>query len=215
VLTHPRWLRLLLLFALLGEAQADALAAAQVTPGTLVARFGETPIYSEELSFHIREQVALVANYFTIEHQVNLDGRNWTQSFGGEVPVEVLRGRALDACLRAKVIQLLALEKDLGEVLPFPGFSERCEEINQFRREVVRKGGVVYGPPSFSPAQLYRYKVSNQYNQLLGQDLELDYAVRKDRLEEAIEARSQQMPITPILPALDELVLEHVGASSS
>lgn len=167
-----------------------------------VAYFGKTPVYAEEVDFHLRDQLALVAVYFKHTHQVDLSGDIWLKSHNGEVPADVLKTRALEACLTAKIIQRMAMEHHVGTELPFPGFTEACNQMNQSRLNDQKQGRILHGLIEYSPRQLYKYQMGNLRNQLLEvysdgdyeqAEIELSKAIRKHRETETLKVDQKKM----------------------
>ena len=157
----------------------------------VVEHLGSTPIYQEELELHIRNQTAMVAVYFKAKYNANLTGAVWNQDFDGEVPSERLRCQALDACLRAKALQVLAHEHRVGKRLPFPNFKKHCQDINRRRKEAREAGKILYGPVSYDPWQLYQYELSILRIQLRAElsDDSSDFDTSETALNKVIMAR--------------------------
>ncbi|MEM9480194.1 MAG: hypothetical protein AAGA58_11135 [Verrucomicrobiota bacterium] len=183
-----------------------------VDPEVTVATLGDVPIHAEEFFFHIRDHVAMVAVHFKKEHSVDLSGKDWLKEYNGEVPLMRLQERALESCRTAKAIQLLAVEHEVGEKLPFPGFAKICAEINRARAKGKAEGRVLYGPVEFSPSQLYKYKITNMRNHLRDRDLQRSHQEREEALKAAIEKRVNAMPLVLRTEALHKLLVESVGA---
>jgi hypothetical protein len=131
----------------------------EIGSSEVVAHFGEIPIYAEDLVFHIRDEVALVAVHFRKTYQADLSGKDWLKDFDGEVPVERVKQRALESCRTAKVIQVLSMEHGVGEQFPFPGFAEVCERVNQAWAKGKADGWILYGPLEYSPARMKSEKL--------------------------------------------------------
>ena len=187
-------------------------ASDSVNPNTVVAHFGEVPIFAEEFSLHIREQVALVAVHFKTRHQVDLSGDNWLQRYKNDIPAELLMQRSLESCRRSKAIQLLALKHELAEKLPFPGFEEVCKQINQARAEGRAEGRILYGPLEYTPAQLYKYKLTNMQNHLRDFLSSGDGLYQEIGFEETVKKQVKEMPVTLEKEALNQLIAERIGA---
>ena len=129
--------------------------------GLLVAADPCLDPHPEELALHEAHETALVAVHFHTVHGVTLTEADWERSFGGEVPREILRDRALTSARRDRAIQLLAAAHRLGQPLPFPGFAAHVDAVNQARRAAVQAGQRVYGRVEVTPWILYRYEVDN------------------------------------------------------
>jgi hypothetical protein len=188
---NQRWIKTVRFLLLMSCLTAAGNAAPPDETAKVVAHLGSTPIYQEELELHMRDQRAMVAVYFKAKHNANLTGAVWNQDFDGEVPAERLRRHALDACLRAKALQLLAIEHRVGKPLPFPNFHKHCRDINRRRREAREAGKILYGPVRYDPWQLYQYELSNLRIQLraaLSDELS-DFDTSEAALNKAITAR--------------------------
>ena len=180
-----------------------------------VAHFGDTPVYAEEVGFHLRDQLALVAVYFKKSHQVDLSGETWLKSYNGDVPVELLQRRALDACWIAKTIQLLAKEHHVGKELPFPGYSEACNRMNQARLKDREQGRVIYGLAQYSPRQLYKYQMGNLRIQLLEGFADGNYEQGELKLRSAIKERQEKVSLKADLEKIGQLTAGLVLIKSS
>lgn len=203
----------LLIFLLPSLLFAVSPARAEpVKPEAVVATFGDVPIHAEEMAFHIRDQVALVAVHFKSRHQVDLTNESWLQEIGGEIPVEMLKARAVHACRISKAIQALAMESGVAGKLPFPGFARACEKLNRTRAEARAEGRILYGLVEYAPAQLYKYKLTNMRNHLRDRDLTEDYDRREADVQAAIATKMAAMPPKPESEGLRLLVAQQVGA---
>ncbi len=186
--------------------------AERVKPDAVVATFGDVPIHAEEMAFHIRDHVALVAVHFKSNHQVDLSGSKWIEEIGGETPVEMLMDRAVHSCRISKAIQLLAVEHGVGEKLPFPGFAEFCEQLNRQRSEARSGNRILHGLVQYSPAQLYKYKLTNMRNHLRDRDLTKDHGQRELDARAEIEKKIAAMHVKLDSEKLSILIAHQVGA---
>lgn len=118
------------------------------------------PVHPEELALHAARQRALVAVHFHSRHGVTLDDEAaWTKSYGGESPTEMLHQRALEASLRDRAIQILAVRHDVGRALPFPGFAEHVQQVNESRQQAYDAKRILHGPLRQTAWQIYRYEI--------------------------------------------------------
>lgn len=132
------------------------------SPVAVATHLVGTPVYQDELDLHTARQRAMVAVHFKERHGVTLDNETaWRTSFDGEVPEQMLSRNAMLACLRDKAIQILAAKHGVGRILPFPGFADHVESLNQQRRAALVNGGRIHGPVRFTAWQLYRYEIDN------------------------------------------------------
>ena len=134
------------------------------SPVAVATHLAGTPVYQDELDLHTARQRAMVAVHFKERHGVTLDNETaWRSSFDGEVPEQMLSRNAMRACLRDKAIQILAARHGVGRILPFPGFADYVETMNQQRLAALVNGGQIHGPVRFTAWQLYRYEIDNMH----------------------------------------------------
>lgn len=193
-------------------AWVSAVYAETTRPDEVVAYFGDTPVYAEEMALHIRDHVALVAVHFKTRHNQDLAGKNWLTEVDGETPVALLQQRALASCQKAKAIQLLAQENNIGKPLSFPGFSEACQQMNQKRAKDKAEGKILYGPLEYTPSQLYEYKLGNMRIHLKDVLSSGTFEQKDQALENAIQKRIDSWSIRLEAPKLQTLIAEQVGA---
>ena len=116
-----------------------------------VASIDGTAVSAAELRHWMLRERAAVARHFFFAHGVTDAADLWREEFGGESPARMLRERALEAIVRIKVQQRLANEKGVSVATDFLEIMEERAAVNRARRERIERGGVVYGPPAFTP----------------------------------------------------------------
>ncbi|MEG0617381.1 MAG: hypothetical protein RR508_07430, partial [Oscillospiraceae bacterium] len=124
------------------------------------------PFYYEELNMYAQEQKAAVAADFSKKHNLDSFGAEfWDKQYDGETPKKALYDKALEALIRAKIIQEQAIE--LQVVAP-ADFNELRKALAQENN--VRSGGasseIIYGPTEYSIVEYNSYLMSQTIDDL-------------------------------------------------
>jgi hypothetical protein len=160
------------LWAALVLFAGSALGAADAVT---VATVDDEEVSAAELRHWMLLERAAVARYFFREHGVRDAGDLWRREFGGESPAKMLRERALREIVRIKVQQLLAREKGIVDTANFLEIMEARAEVNRTRRERIERGGVVYGPPAFTPRVYFDHVFDRMVEDLKAHLSETDF----------------------------------------
>ncbi|MEG0178995.1 MAG: hypothetical protein RR424_02470 [Oscillospiraceae bacterium] len=124
------------------------------------------PFYYEELNMYAQEQKAAVAADFSKKHNLDSFGAEfWDKQYDGETPKKALYDKALEALIKAKIIQEQAIE--LQVVAP-ANFNELRKALAQENN--VRSGGanseIIYGPTEYSISEYNSYLMSQTIDDL-------------------------------------------------
>jgi len=126
-----------------------------------VASVNGEPVAMATLERAMRGQRAAVIEYFRKKGLATVDKRFWHTRFGGEVPIDVLKNRALQAVVKERVE--LALAKSVGLIADTSDedlMREKAEE-NERRAKAVRNGEPIYGPVKLDTGMFMAYYFSN------------------------------------------------------
>jgi len=94
----------------------------------------------------IRERAPVYA-YFKDRYGISSGDRGfWTNRYGGERPIDMLRQRALDKCVRIKVQQIALKRNGMLQEIDYNSFLKTFAEENARREKTLGEGGIVYGP---------------------------------------------------------------------
>lgn len=124
---------------------------------SVVAYVNGVPISEVHLRRRMRKHRALVHSYFNRKYNAQDHPDFWTTSYGGEIPLEVLRQRTLEQCVRIKVKQLLGKEKGLVNDISYGTFLQNLKDENERRKIAVANGEVIYGPVQYRELYYFDY----------------------------------------------------------
>lgn len=166
-------------FIMAGACLAAALAAAAVllfvwgfhadgaASGKAAASVNGEPVDSRELSLVMAELRPETMDYFYRQYgaDVNKPGF-WKTDFSGEVPLKLLKDKALKRLVRLKVEELQARDAGAADDISYGTFLRRLDEENKQRREKLDKHEVVFGPKQFTERTYFNYTFQTMVNEL-------------------------------------------------
>ncbi|MFC4775724.1 peptidyl-prolyl cis-trans isomerase [Paenibacillus sp. GCM10023252] len=151
---------LILVITIVSLLIASCSDSSSTKPASIVAWVDGIPIEEGEMLKAMNQNRSLVFNYFHEKHGAVDSSEFWTKSYDGEVPMERLKKLALDTLVRMKVERGLAYEEKLVTTLDYKSFLTEWKLENKRRKDMVAKGGVIYGPVEFSEDQYLQYSHS-------------------------------------------------------
>lgn len=116
----------------------------------VVAEINGAPVTSNELKFFMNKHQLEVTAYFQQKYKANINDNFWLRNYAGEIPIAILRERAIRSCIALKVKQGAALKQGLIGDYNYESFIKNLQKENERRAEKKRKGEVFYGPEKFS-----------------------------------------------------------------
>lgn len=132
----------------------------------IVAYINHEVITVSELKHWMLLEKASVFSYFYRKYRAEDSKNFWTQKQGDEVPIEMLKERALEKAKRCKTQQILALEKGIIETASFDDIIKEMEEVNDNRRKKVDRGEPIYGPIQFTSRTYFSHVFDKMVLQL-------------------------------------------------
>ena len=90
----------------------------------------------------------------------------WTDSFGGEVPLNKAKQQAMDQLVKAKVQQIEAKKYGILDDTSYDAFLSKLKQENERRSAALAKGQIIYGPTQYTEQMYYGYVLSNMAIQL-------------------------------------------------
>ncbi len=91
----------------------------------------------------------------------------WTTSFGGEIPLEVLKQRTIEKLTRIKNEQILMEQNGVADDISYAGFIQKLNDENARRRKALRNGEPIYGPQQFDEGSYYDTLHGNRVEELI------------------------------------------------
>lgn len=154
------WPRLLTLAALVCLASVGLGALRLSDSSRTVASVNGEPIDAREFELAMLDQRALVLDEAQ-RRGASVGPDFWIRRTGGVVPLEEVRARALRTLTRRKIEQLIAKKAGLIDNLSYATLLNDLARENARRREVLARGGVIYGPTQYDEAGYNDYRQTN------------------------------------------------------
>lgn len=79
----------------------------------------------------------------------------------GEIPLELLKKKALEDCIRIKVQQMIAKEQGVLTDISYEGFLKSLKIENDRRQKALREQKVIFGPVRYTENAYFEYVMSN------------------------------------------------------
>lgn len=126
-----------------------------------IATVNGDPVSIEEFRHMSGNIKASVFDYFSKKYGVQDSEKFWSSSYGGEVPIELVKKKALEECIKLRVQYALAKREGIVEDTTYKAFLKSLDEENARRREAVAKKQVVYGPVQYDADTYLKYVLGN------------------------------------------------------
>lgn len=133
-----------------------------VTGGSdAIATVDGMPIVLPEFEKAAQRQKSGVMSYFREKYGAAQTASFWTSSFGGEVPLQMLKQQALDDAVRMKIRQRIAADEGVLGDVSYAGFVRQLEQENMRREKAAAAGEVIYGPVQYTEDAYFEYVMTN------------------------------------------------------
>jgi len=155
-----------------------------------VGKVNGEPISTKLFYAQLVKQRAEVYSYFNTKYEAYDSKEFWTASFGGEIPIEAAREKALNECVTIMVQQELAKKKGVMKDISYDAFLEALKEENIRRKEAIEQNKVIYGPVEYSEDNYFSYVFSNMIIGLKSA-LEEELEITDEAIQDMYEAKKE------------------------
>ncbi len=127
----------------------------------VIALVNGEPLSLPEFNLILRENRALIYNYFSQKYPIQ-DGENfWTSNYGDENPADVIKTKTMKQSVEIKIQQSLAKEMGIIEDISYSFFKKKLKMENESRKQAIESKKVIYGPVKFSEEIYFKHLLSN------------------------------------------------------
>jgi len=152
-----------------------------------VAKVDGEPLSARLFERRLMRNRAAAYRYFSQKYGVSDSADFWTTPHAGETPLDWLKTRALDECVRILVEKTLARDHGVPTDTSYLAFLQRLERENQRRREAVAAGEPVYGPQQYGEDEYFNYSFTNMVIELKRRLAADEFAASDDVLRQRYE----------------------------
>ncbi|MBP1990825.1 peptidylprolyl isomerase [Paenibacillus eucommiae] len=124
------------------------------------------PLAIGEFKMSLQGNKAFIVSYFNKTYGTNDGPDFWESSIEGEVPIKLLRQKALEESSRIKIQQLLARKEGIVEDISYDFFQSSLKAENRRREEALKSKEPIYGPKQYNEALFFDITFSELANQL-------------------------------------------------
>ncbi|WP_028612420.1 hypothetical protein [Paenibacillus harenae] len=114
-----------------------------------IAEVNGDPVTAAQFNRLLGLQRAAVIDYFKRTHGADIDRQFWDTDFGGEVPAELAKERALKQAVKLKIQLQLVKSHGIVRGTSYDDLLSEMEEENARRSAALQAGRPVYGPVRF------------------------------------------------------------------
>lgn len=125
-----------------------------------IATVNGEPICKQEFTQQLRREKALIYNYFKDKYGVEDSSTFWTDSYGGEKPLNLIRRTALKQCIRTKIQQILAKQNGIIADCTYSRFLADLGRENVRRKRAIEDKEPIYGPVVYEEGRYFDYLLS-------------------------------------------------------
>ena len=151
----------------------------------VIATVDGIPITLPEFSRAAQRNKSGILNYFHEKYGAEQTSGFWTTAYGGEVPLDALKKKALDDSVRIKVRQWIAMDQGILKHIGYPEFLKQLQQENARRAKAVANRQVIYGPVRYNEDTYFEYIMTNATT-AVKQKMQLDDESKPD--ERALKA---------------------------
>jgi hypothetical protein len=152
-----------------------------------VAKVDGEPLSARLFERRLTRSRAAAYRYFGQKYNVSDSADFWTTPHDGETPLDWLKVRTLDECVRILVEQKLARDHGVLADASYLAFLQRLERENQRRREAVAAGEPIYGPQQYGEDEYFSYSFTNMVIELKRRLAADEFAASDDVLRQRYE----------------------------
>jgi len=145
------------------------MAAANETdtpPEPWVAEVDGEPISARLFERRLMRNRAAAYRHFGQKYGVSDNADFWTTPHEGETPLEWLKQRTLDECVRIVIEQTLARKHGVLSNVSYSAFLQALERENERRRRALAAGEPIYGPQRYGEDEYFNYLFANMVIEL-------------------------------------------------
>lgn len=152
-----------------------------------------------------------IFTYFNQKYGAEISNDFWTRTFNGEVPIELVKRKALDNCIKVRIQYALAKREGILQDTSYSSFLRSLDEENNRRKAAIEKKQVIYGPVQYSESNYFAYTLSNLTSKLINKLDEKELKAEESELKLFYE-KNKERYTQPYSEVKDNVKLMHANA---
>lgn len=155
------------------------------------------PILLSEFQRAMQANKARVIDYFHEKYGAGQSASFWTETYGGETPLERLKRTALEESVNLKVQQLIAKEQGVLTDIRYDVFLQNLENENERRAKAIENHEVVFGPAQYTEDAYFEYAMVNAVLSVKKHLTEHDWKPDEPQLKRFYETKKSELYQAP------------------
>lgn len=159
-----------------------------------IATVDGVEIHVSEFQRAIDANRAGIIKYFHEKYDAAPSAAFWTTPYGGnEIPLELIKKKALEDSINQKIRQILAKEQEVLPDISYAGFIQNFNLENQRRQQAIKNHQVIFGPAQYTEEAYYEYMMANTALSVKNHLMEHDWKPSEQQLITFYEANKRRL----------------------
>jgi hypothetical protein len=146
-------------------------------------------IHVNEFLKAIQANKVQVTDYFHNKYNAQQSASFWSTSYEGEIPLEVIKKKALEDCVSIKIQQMIAKEQGVMSDISYKGFMKNLKTENHRRQRAIKNNEVIFGPVQYTEDAYFEYVMSNGVLEVKNKLMENDWKPDEQQLKQFYETK--------------------------
>lgn len=179
-----------------------------------IATVDGVEIHVSEFQRAIDANRAGIIKYFHEKYDAAPSAVFWTTPYGGnEIPLELIKKKALEDSIDQKIRQILAKEQGVLPDISYAGFMQNFNLENQRRQQAIKNHQVIFGPAQYTEDAYYEYMMANTALSVKNHLMEHDWKPSEQQLITFYEANKRRLYHAPATVKVRQLSLSFLDAN--
>lgn len=147
-----------------------------------VARINNEPVTVSEFRQQLIWKRGEVISYFRTKYNAEYEAGFWNNSYGGEIPAEVVRKSALDEIKKDKIQLSLAHKEGFIDKVDYKSLVKEMMTENKKRQEAISKNQIVLGQKEYNE-DTYHYYIMSDISKKLKEKLSKEWNISDEDIK--------------------------------
>lgn len=179
-----------------------------------IATVDGVEIHVSEFQRAIDANRAGIIKYFHEKYDTAPSAAFWTTPYGGnEIPLELIKKKALEDSINQKIRQILAKEQGVLPDISYAGFMQNFNLENQRRQQAIKNHQVTFGPAQYTEEAYFEYVMANTALSVKTHLMQRDWKPSVQQLITFYEANKRRLYHAPATVKVRQLSLSFLDAN--
>lgn len=180
-----------------------------------IATVNGIPIHTSEYQRAIHANKSGIIHYFHEKYDAGQSATFWTTSFGGEIPLELLKEKALENSVSLKIQQIIAKEQGVLPEISYDSFLQNLNHENERRRKAIKNNQVVFGPAQYTEEAYLEYVMGNSILSVKNRLMDQEWKPTEQQMRTFYETKKDKLYRAPATVKVQQISLSFLDANLS